>query len=113
MAREVRVIDDTFPTNKFELINGYTSFVVDEIAPGKNLTNVAIVRPKANTWGAHQFASARVVYKQNDAGQLQVGYTSEHGEGYVVPARTFDRKFSSQFVSTSDLRYRDVLDIEM
>lgn len=98
VARDVKVIDDTFPSDRFEIINGYTSFTLAEVAPGSNVTHAAILRPRANSWGSHRFGPARVEYKLNDAGQLQLATTSELGEAYVVAARTFDRKFSSQFL---------------
>lgn len=96
VARDVKVIDDTFPSERFELINGYLKFIIPEVAPGVNVTHAAVVRPRANSWGPHKFGPARVEYKQNEAGQLQLATTSELGEAYVVAARTFDRKFSSQ-----------------
>lgn len=96
VARDVKVIDDTFPSDRFELVHGYTSFTVPAIAPGFNETHAAVVRPLANTWGPHRFGPARVEYKCNDAGQLQLSTSSELGEAYVVAAKTFDRKFSSQ-----------------
>lgn len=98
VARDVKVIDDTFPSDRFEIINGYTSFIISQVVPGANVTHAAVVRPRANSWGPHRFGPARVEYKNNDAGQLQLATTSELGEAYIVAARTFDRKFSSQFV---------------
>lgn len=95
-ARDVKVIDDTFPKERFELINGYLTFTIPEIAPGTNVTHAVVLRPRANTWGPHRFGPARVEYKLNEAGQLQLATTSELGEAYVVAARTFDKKFSSQ-----------------
>lgn len=98
VARDIKVIDDTFPSDRFEIINGYTSFTISQVAPGANVTHTAVLRPKPNTWGPHRFGVARVEYKLNQAGQLQLATTSELGEAYVVAARTFDRKFSSQFL---------------
>lgn len=97
-ARDVRVIDDTFPSDRFEIVNGYTTFTLEKIAPGVNVTHTVVLRPKPNTWGPHRFGPARVEYKLNDAGQLQLATTSELGEAYVVASRTFDRKFSSQLL---------------
>lgn len=98
VARDVKVIDDTFPSSRFDIVNGYTSFTIPQVAPGANVTHAVILRPKANSWGPHDFGPARVEYKQNDAGQLQLATSSELGQAYVVAARTFDRKFSSQFL---------------
>lgn len=98
LARNIKVIDDTFPSDRFDIINGYTSFTIAEVAPGANVTHTVVLRPKSNSWGPHRFGPARVEYKLNDAGQLQLATTSELGEAYVVAARTFDRKFSSQFL---------------
>lgn len=97
VARDIKVVDDTFPQDRFEIVNGYTSFTIPQVAPGTNVTHAVVIRPKANSWGPHRFGPARVEYKLNDAGQLQLATTSELGEAYVVAARTFDRKFSSQF----------------
>lgn len=95
-ARDVKVIDDTFPKERFELINGYLTFTIPQVAPGTNVTHAAVLRPRSNSWGLHRFGPARVEYKQNEAGQLQLATTSELGDAYVVAARTFDKKFSSQ-----------------
>jgi len=97
VARDVKVIDDTFPSDRFELINGYLTFTIPQIPPGANVTHSVVVRPLANTWGPRRFGPARVEYKQNDAGQLQLATSSELGDAHVVAARAFDRKFSSQF----------------
>lgn len=96
VARDVKIIDDTFPSDRFEVINGYLTFVIPEVAPGANVTHAVVVRPRANSWGPHRFGPARVEYKQNEANQLQLATTSELGDAYVVAARTFDKKFSSQ-----------------
>lgn len=96
-AREIKIVDESFPPQRFETINGYTSFAIDEIAPGANATHTVILRPKSDSWGKHKFGSAKVTYKLNDSGQTQVGYSSELGDAFVVAARTFDKKFSSQF----------------
>lgn len=101
VARDVKVIDDTFPSDRFEIVNGYLKFTVPSIAPGTNVTHVVVLRPRTNSWGPHKFGPARVEYKLNDGGQLQLATTSEFGEAYVVAARTFDRKFSSQFLDWS------------
>lgn len=98
VARDVKVIDDTFPSERFEIVNGFTSFTIAQVVPGANVTHAVVLKPKANSWGPHRFGPARVEYKLNDAGQLQLATTSELGEAYVVAARTFDRKFSSQFL---------------
>lgn len=97
VARDIKIIDDTFPSDRFEIVNGYTSFTIDQVVPGTNVTHTVIMRPKSNSWGPHRFGPAKVEYKCNDAGQLQLSTTSELGDAYVVAARTFDRKFSSQF----------------
>lgn len=98
VARDVKVIDDTFPKDRFEVVNGYLTFTIPEIAPGVNVTHAVVLRPRPNSWGQHRFGPARVEYKQNDAGQLQLATSSELGEAYVVASRTFDKKFSSQFL---------------
>lgn len=97
VARDIKVLDDTFPSDRFDIVNGYTTFTIAEVAPKQNVTHAVVLRPKADSWGPHKFGPARVEYKQNDAGQLQLATTSELGDAYVVAARTFDRKFSSQF----------------
>lgn len=96
VARDIKIIDDTFPSDRFEIVNGYTSFTIDKVEPSTNVTSTVILRPKSNSWGPHRFGPAKVEYKCNDANQLQLATTSELGEAYVVAARTFDRKFSSQ-----------------
>lgn len=97
-ARDVKVIDDSFPSDRFEIVNGFTKFTIPSIAPGANVTHVVVARPKQNSWGSHKFGPAKVEYKLNDAGQLQLSTSSEFGEGYIVSARIFDKKFSSQFL---------------
>lgn len=97
-ARDVEVIDNSFPADRFDIIHGYTNFAVKEILQKQNYTVTAIIRPKHNSWGKHHFSSARVTYKLNEAGKVQTGYSSELGEAYVITGRTFDRKFSSQYL---------------
>lgn len=96
-ARDIKITDDSFPPQRFEVVNGILSFALDEIAPGTNVTHTVVLKPKPDTWGKHKFVSARVTYTLNESGKTQIGYSSELGEAYVVAARTFDRKFSSQF----------------
>lgn len=97
VARDIKIIDDSFPSDRFDIINGFTKFTIPAIAPGSNVTHTVIVKPKQNTWGPYKFSAAKVEYKLNDAGQLQLATTSELGDAFIVAARTFDRKFSSQF----------------
>lgn len=97
-ARDVKIIDDTFPSDRFEIVAGYTRLTIPSVAPGQNVTHTVVLKPKQNTWGPHKFGVARIEYKLNEAGQLQLATTSELGDAYVVAARTFDRKFSSQFL---------------
>lgn len=97
-ARDVKVIDDSFPAERFEIVNGYTKFTIPLIAPGANVSHAVVLRPKQDSWGPYRSGPAKVEYKLNDAGQLQLGTSSEFGDAYVVAARVFDKKFSSQFL---------------
>lgn len=96
-ARNVKVVDNTFPSDRFEIVDGFTKFTIPSIAPGTNVTHAVILKPRSNSWGPHKFGVARVEYILNESGQIQIATTSELGDAYVVAARTFDRKFSAQF----------------
>lgn len=93
VATNVVVSDSSFPPEAFEIQGGQFKFVIDRVAPQTNVTHVVIVQPKS--YGAFNFSFAEVSYKASEnAEDLQVGISSEPGEGRVVPYYEYYKKFS-------------------
>jgi len=94
-AVDVQINDASFPAEHFATIGGVLKFTVPRIAPGSNLTHTAVVRPKEGVWGRFNFTAGEVTYlPTEDAKSVNVAYTSEPGEGYIVSLKEFDRRFS-------------------
>ncbi|KAI5710012.1 hypothetical protein M8J76_002050 [Diaphorina citri] len=93
VATNVVVSDSSFPPEAFEIQGGQFKFVIDRVPPQTNVTHVVIVQPKS--YGAFNFSFAEVSYKASEnAEDLQVGISSEPGEGRVVPYYEYYKKFS-------------------
>ncbi|KAL1462709.1 hypothetical protein WDU94_014523 [Cyamophila willieti] len=93
VATNVVVSDSSFPPEAFEIQGGQFKFVIDRVPPQTNVTHVVIVQPKS--YGAFNFSYAEVSYKASEnAEELQVGISSEPGEGRVVPYYEYYKKFS-------------------
>lgn len=93
------VTDSSLPAEYFAVTSGISSFKVPRLPAGANVTHTVVYRPKPGVWGPFNFTSAAVTYKTSEsAAAVQVGATSEPGEGYIVTLREFERKFSSHLL---------------
>nr|CAG4645157.1 EOG090X0EPM [Leptodora kindtii] len=92
-ALDVQIADNTFGLQDFEVVGGQLKVAIDRIAPGANATHVAVIRPLR--YGYFNFTSAEVSYlPSEDAAEPIIGFSSEPGQGAIVPFREYDRKFS-------------------
>nr|CAG4648920.1 EOG090X0EPM [Polyphemus pediculus] len=93
VALDVQLADNTFSPQDFEVIGGQLKVAIDRIPPGGNATHVAVIRP--SKFGYFNFTSAEVSYlPSEDATEPLIGFSSEPGQGAIVPFKEFDRKFS-------------------
>jgi len=92
-ATNIILSDAGFGPDKFDVISGLVNIKIDRLAPNSNVSHAVVVRPKS--YGYLNFTAAEVKYQTSEAGgETQIGYSTEPGEGGVVPYRDFDRKFS-------------------
>jgi translocon-associated protein subunit beta len=96
-AFKVKLQDDNFPADKFELVTGFSSANWAKIAPETNVSHVAVVRPKVI--GAYNFTHATVSYLASEKATVtQVGYSSEIGQYGIQRLKDYNRKFASHTV---------------
>ncbi|CAG2117177.1 unnamed protein product [Medioppia subpectinata] len=101
-AIDVHISDNSFSTEHFDVISGVLKVTVARLAPGTNITHTSVVRPKAGIWGRFNFTAGEVTYLVNeDSKDIQLGYTSEPGEGFIVSLKEFDRRFSPHVLDWS------------
>jgi len=94
-AIDVHITDNSFSTEHFDVISGVQKVTIARLAPGSNTTHTWVVRPKDGIWGRFNFTAGDVTYLvSEDSKDIQLGYTSEPGEGYIVSLKEFDRRFS-------------------
>ncbi|KAA0184198.1 hypothetical protein HAZT_HAZT001254 [Hyalella azteca] len=92
-ALNVQLTDPSFNSDSFEIAAGQLQVKFERIAPSANVSHTVVVRPKQ--FGYYNFTAAEVSYlPSEDSKDVQIGYTSEPGEGAIIPKRDFDRKFS-------------------
>uniref|UniRef100_A0A0C9R613 Translocon-associated protein subunit beta n=1 Tax=Amblyomma americanum TaxID=6943 RepID=A0A0C9R613_AMBAM len=92
-ALDIKVVDNSFHPQHFQVTSGLLSFKLNRLAPGSNVTHTVVVRPL--TPGRFNFTSAEVSYRTSeDSQEIQYAHTAEPGEGGIIPVRDFDRKFS-------------------
>nr|CAG4650526.1 EOG090X0EPM [Sida crystallina] len=92
-ALDVQLSDSTFSPQDFEVVGGQLKVAIDRIAPGANASHVAVIRPLR--FGYFNFTAAEVSYlPAEDAAEPLIGYSSEPGQGAIVPFKEYDRKFS-------------------
>nr|CAG4643538.1 EOG090X0EPM [Ilyocryptus agilis] len=92
-ALDVHLADNTFGPQDFEVVGGQLKVSIDRIPPGGNATHVVVIRP--TRFGYFNFTAAEVSYlPSEEATEPQVGYSSEPGQGAIVPFKEYDRKFS-------------------
>nr|ABI52677.1 translocon associated complex TRAP beta-subunit [Argas monolakensis] len=92
VALDVRIVDSSFGGD-FQVVSGLLDLKVDRLPPNANLSHTVVVR--SSKPGRFNFTGAEVYYRTSEEGrEVQVGHTSEPGEGGIVPGRDFDRQFS-------------------
>jgi len=92
-ALDVSLVDDTFPTDDFEVVHGKLNVKWERLAPGANVTHAAVLKPLKS--GYFNFTAAQISYlASEDAVVATTGYTSGPGEGGIMSFKAFDRKFS-------------------
>uniref|UniRef100_A0A2P2HWL1 Translocon-associated protein subunit beta n=1 Tax=Hirondellea gigas TaxID=1518452 RepID=A0A2P2HWL1_9CRUS len=92
-ALNVQLTDAGFSSENFEIAAGQLQVKFDRIAPGANVTHSIVVRPTKS--GLFNFTAAEVSYlPSEDSVDVQVGFTSEPGQGGVISQRDYDKKFS-------------------
>lgn len=92
-AINVQLTDAGFSTEDFDIAGGQLQVKFDRIAPNANVSHTVVVKPKK--YGYFNFTAAEVSYQPSeDSAEIQIGYTSEPGEGGIIAFRDYDRKFS-------------------
>jgi len=92
-ALDVQLRESSFPSTDFELVRGQLQLKFDRIAPGTNISHIVVVRPLK--YGYFNFTSAEVSYLPLEEAEAVTGFSSEPGEGVIIPSADFDRRFSS------------------
>lgn len=93
-ATKVVLSDKSMPAEDFSLVMGSLNAEWQRIAPGTNVTHVAVVRPLKS--GYYNFTSGEISYlPSEEAKDRQFGYTSAPGEGGIMRQHDYDRQFSS------------------
>ncbi|CAG2174404.1 unnamed protein product [Oppiella nova] len=94
-AIDVHITDNSFSSEHFDVMSGVLKVTIARLGPGSNITHTSVVRPKAGIWGRFNFTAGEVTYLvSEDSKDIQLGYTSEPGEGFIVSLKEFDRRFS-------------------
>jgi translocon-associated protein subunit beta len=91
-ANNVQLKDGSFGPD-FDVAGGQTEVSLGRIPPQGNVTHTVVVRPLK--FGYYNFTAAQVTYTSGeDTSEIQQGWSSEPGEGYIAPFREFDKRFS-------------------
>jgi len=91
-ANNVQLKDGSFGPD-FDVVGGQTEVSLGRIPPQGNVTHTVVVRPLK--FGYYNFTAAQVTYTSGeDTKEIQQGWSSEPGEGYIAPFREFDKRFS-------------------
>ena len=97
-AKDIKVVDNGFRSEDFDLVSGLLKYKIDRISPGANASQTIVVRPKK--FGYFNFTSAEVTYSGEAEGSVVLtGLSSDPGQGVIIAARDYERQFSAHLVS--------------
>ena len=97
-ATNVKVVDNGFRADDFDLVSGQLKYKLDRVAPGANTSQTVVVRAKK--FGYFNFTAAEVTYSgEGGSGVVLTGLSSDPGQGVIIAARDYDRQFSAHLVS--------------
>ena len=96
-AKDIKVVDNGFRAEDFDLVSGQLKYKLDRISPGANSSQTIVVRPKK--FGYFNFTSAEVTYTGEAEGAvLLTGLSSDPGQGVIIAARDYEKQFSAHLV---------------
>ncbi|XP_028399218.1 translocon-associated protein subunit beta-like [Dendronephthya gigantea] len=89
-ATSVSLVEETFSSDDFEIVNGQLSVRWQSIAPGANVSHNLILKPLRS--GVFNITSAMVTYQPKEDADQQVVYSTAFGEAFVMDSKTFNRR---------------------
>jgi translocon-associated protein subunit beta len=96
-AVNVVLTEKGFGSDDFDVVGGQLTVRIDRIAPHANNSHVVVVRPKK--YGYFNFTAAEVRYQPADElDQVQVGYTSDPGQGLIISLKDYEKQFSAHML---------------
>ena len=95
-ATNVKIVDNGFRADDFDVVSGQLQYKLDRIAPGANSSQTVVVRPKK--FGYFNFTAAEATYSSDGGAALLTGLSSDPGQGVIIAARDYDRQLSAHMV---------------
>jgi len=96
-ATNIKVADNGFRNEDFELVSGQVQFKLDRLSPGSNSSQTVVVRPRK--FGYFNFTAAEVTYHASEGSSVVLtGLSSDPGQGVIIAARDYEKQFSSHFL---------------
>jgi len=96
-AVDVELNENGFAASDFDVVAGQTKVRLDRLGAGANHSHTLVVRPKK--FGYFNFTSAEVKYQPAEhVEQIQVGYSSEPGQGLIIALRDYEKQFSAHML---------------
>lgn len=96
-ATKIQISDAAFSLEQFKIISGALKFTIPRIAPLSNVTHTVVVRPQEGIRGRFNFTAGEITYYNEGSSELQIGFTSEPGEGFIVSLKEFNKRFSPHY----------------
>jgi len=98
-ASQVKLVDETFPSNDFSKVLGQLSVEWRSIPPNGNVTHVVVLKPLKS--GVFNFTAAEMSYVPSEEAEAQRAFTSFPGEGGIMTEIDFARKHSPHLLEWS------------
>ena len=95
-ATNVKVVDNGFRAEDFDIVSGQLKYKLDRVAPGGNSSQTVVVRAKK--FGYFNFTAAEVSYSGEAGSVVLTGLSSDPGQGVIIAGRDYDRQFSAHLV---------------